>query len=85
MPPPFSGRWPFICLYLHSGLGKALRQLQLPVDDRPYRPHVTLARRSRGAVRPSAQAELRWHVSGGYVLARSLPGGTGYEILHRFS
>jgi hypothetical protein len=44
-----------------------------------------LARRARGATPPSAGANLRWHVAGGYVLARSLPGGKGYEILHRFA
>jgi len=54
------------------------------VDERPYRPHVTLARRARGAPPPPTGADLRWRVAGGYVLARSLPGGAGYEILHRF-
>jgi len=69
---------------LHARLGEAAGRLQLPVDDRPYRPHVTLARRARGATPPSAGADLRWRVHGGYVLARSLPGGAGYEVLHRF-
>jgi RNA 2',3'-cyclic 3'-phosphodiesterase len=69
---------------LHVQLGKAVRQLQLPVDERPYRPHVTLARRARGAMPPPREANLRWRVDCGYVLARSLPGGAGYEVLHRF-
>jgi RNA 2',3'-cyclic 3'-phosphodiesterase len=68
---------------LHARLGDAVRRLQLPVDDRPYRPHVTLARRSRGATPAPGEANLHWRVAGGYVLARSLPGGAGYEILHR--
>ncbi|MGZ5196110.1 MAG: RNA 2',3'-cyclic phosphodiesterase [Ramlibacter sp.] len=69
---------------LHARLGDAVRRLQLPVEERPYRPHVTLARRARGASPPPAGADLRWRVADGYVLACSLPGGAGYEILHRF-
>jgi RNA 2',3'-cyclic 3'-phosphodiesterase len=70
---------------LHARIGDAAHRLHLPVEERPYRPHVTLARRARGASPPSAGANLRWQVAGGYALVRSLPGGAGYEILHRFS
>jgi RNA 2',3'-cyclic 3'-phosphodiesterase len=69
---------------LHSRLGDAVRRLGLSPEERPYRPHVTLARRAWGATPPAAGADLRWRVAGGYVLVRSLPGGAGYEILERF-
>ncbi|ODV11299.1 MAG: 2'-5' RNA ligase [Rubrivivax sp. SCN 70-15] len=65
---------------LHADLAAALRRLGLPVDARPFRPHVTLARR---AAQPPAPAEpLRWRV-GGYVLVESLPDGC-YRLLKRY-
>jgi RNA 2',3'-cyclic 3'-phosphodiesterase len=69
---------------LHERLADALTRLELPVETRPFRPHVTLARRARGAVAPGQIGSIRWAVTQGYVLAQSLPGGGGYEILHRF-
>jgi len=69
---------------LHRRLGDALSELGLPVESRPFRPHVTLARRARGAVPPLHGTSIRWEANDGYVLAESLPGGTGYEILERF-
>lgn len=69
---------------LHAGLGRALEALSLPVDRRPLRPHVTLARRAKGAGIPGERTPLVWPASHGYVLARSLPGGGGYEIVRRF-
>jgi 2'-5' RNA ligase len=69
---------------LHRKLAGALRKLDLPVESRPFRPHVTLARRARAAVAPVHEAGVHWEASDGYVLAQSLPGGGGYEILERF-
>jgi RNA 2',3'-cyclic 3'-phosphodiesterase len=69
---------------LHQRLGDAVRRLGVPVEGRPYRAHVTLARRAWGAARPPVTPDLKWRVDSGYVLARSLPGGAGYEILQRF-
>jgi RNA 2',3'-cyclic 3'-phosphodiesterase len=70
---------------LHERLGDAVRRLGLPIEERPYRPHVTLARRAWNAVPPAAGADLRWHVADGYVLVRSRPGGAGYEIAQRYA
>jgi len=68
---------------LHARLGNALAQLGFPADDRPWRPHVTLARKAAGA-RPAAASTLPpWHVDDGFALVRSAPGG-GYETLHRY-
>jgi RNA 2',3'-cyclic 3'-phosphodiesterase len=69
---------------LHTRLAAAVRRLGLSVEERPYRPHVTLARRAWGASAPPRAAGLRWRVDSGYVLARTLPGGAGYEIVQRF-
>jgi RNA 2',3'-cyclic 3'-phosphodiesterase len=68
---------------LHAALGMTLAGLGLPTDDRPFRPHVTLARRWPGPEpAPGAGATpLRWQV-GRYVLAESVPGRTPvYRIL----
>jgi 2'-5' RNA ligase len=69
---------------LHRGLAHALEQLALPVESRPFRPHVTLARRARGATAPAQHDAVSWRAREGYVLAQSLPCGAGYEIVARF-
>jgi RNA 2',3'-cyclic 3'-phosphodiesterase len=70
---------------LHGRLGDAVRRLGLPTEARPYRPHVTVARRAWDASPAPVPAGLRWRVDGGYLLVRSLPGGAGYEPLARFT
>lgn len=69
---------------LHGRLAQALRKLELTVESRSFRPHVTLARRARGAAAPSQRDPVYWHARDGYVLAQSLPGAAGYEIVERF-
>jgi RNA 2',3'-cyclic 3'-phosphodiesterase len=75
-PPPL--------LALHARLAQALQQLALPVEDRPFRAHVTLARKAAGATAPG-DASLRWVADSGYVLVQSLANGGRYEVLERFS
>lgn len=70
-------------LRLHAALGERIAQLSLPLDERPYRPHVTLARRAHAAKPPPRGAALRWPVEDGYVLVRSAPGGA-YEVIERY-
>ena len=62
---------------LHARLGEALLRLDVPVESRRYRPHVTLARKAQGARAPAAAA-LRWELASECLLMRSLPGGRGY-------
>lgn len=75
-PPPL--------LALHAALQRQLVALGVPVDERRYRPHITLARRAHGAAPPAQPPLVRWRVDSGYVLVRSLPGGAGYEVVERF-
>ena len=70
---------------LHADLRRAIAALDLPVEERPYRAHVTLARRARGAQPPPQRPALRWRADTGYALVRTLPGGAGYQLLERFS
>jgi 2'-5' RNA ligase len=69
---------------LHAALGARIAGLGWPLDERPYRAHVTLARRAHGAKPPVQGPGLRWLVADGYVLVRSLPQGAGYEVIERF-
>lgn len=65
---------------LHSQLRDALQRLALPLEARPFRPHVTLARRAKGALPPSDLPRLRWPVRG-YALVQSRGG---YQTLARY-
>ena len=71
-------------LRLHAALAQRVASFDLPPDTRPYRPHVTLARRAAGARPPPQGPRLHWPIDQGYVLARSLPDGAGYQVLERF-
>jgi len=67
---------------LHGALGTALSTLELPVERREFRPHVTLARRAAGAALPAGTPGLRWRTSG-YALVNSDPLD-GYRVLARY-
>lgn len=69
---------------LHTALAGALHALALPVDPRPFDPHVTLARHAGGAALAgpgAAPAAVAWRCDGAYVLAES---AGGYRVLQGF-
>lgn len=68
----------------HARLGAQLQALQVPVETRRYRPHVTLARKGFGSTPPAGFQPLAWQAGPGYALVRSLPGGQGYATLQAF-
>mgnify|MGYP000016348298 FL=1 len=70
---------------LHERLGEALRVLNLKVDARHYRPHLTLARHADAALPPAAAAPLHWPVRA-YALALSTGrAGQRYQLLGQYS
>jgi 2'-5' RNA ligase len=70
-------------LALHRALAARLTGLGLAVESRPYRPHVTVARRADDARLPPPSGDaLRWR-PGGHVLVRSDPV-SGYQVLARY-
>ena len=85
-------RVPAALAQLHERLRDVSRELGLPLESRAYRPHVTLARGTRGArgsVRRAGGSALiqpaspvRWNARD-FVLAQSLPSAP-YRILHCF-
>ena len=69
---------------LHARLGERLQALDLPVETRRWRPHVTFARKAAGAHPAAGSQPLRWHAGPGYVLVQSMPGNGGYVPLQAF-
>ena len=69
---------------LHGELAARLRGLGVPVEERRYRPHVTLARKASGARPPASTAPVCWRAGPGFALVQSRPGGRGYETLQAF-
>lgn len=66
---------------LHTELGSALRQLGMPVEERAFKPHVTMARRAVKALPPEGGPALTWAVDG-YALMESTAGG--YSVLQQY-
>ena len=73
---------PAALLALHAACADALRLLELPLQQRPFRAHVTLARGAAGASLQQRTEPLRWP-AGELALVRSHPGPLGYEVLSR--
>lgn len=67
---------------LVSGLESGLRAEGFGIETRPYRPHITLLRRSHGELADEQPGALHWHADH-FVLVRSQPSksGTDYQRL----
>jgi RNA 2',3'-cyclic 3'-phosphodiesterase len=72
--------WPPAMAELHAHLADALRRAAVPVEVRPYRPHLTLARKAAGAIAPASPLALRWAVQS-YALMESQ---RGYRAIARY-
>ena len=69
---------------LHHGLAVVLADAGIALDERPFAPHVTLARKAARAEPPPMPAALEWRTNG-FALVESLPGRSArYEVLRRF-
>lgn len=94
----YAGHWPrsrALWLAPSMGLAPLIRladQLQsgaracgLSLDDRPYRPHLTLMRKTSRAPENMSIEPLRWFVSR-FVLVRSVsvPEGVRYEVINEW-
>jgi RNA 2',3'-cyclic 3'-phosphodiesterase len=66
---------------LHADLGAALQRLDMPVEERAFKPHVTMARRAVKAAVPEGGPDLTWAVDG-YALMESTAGG--YTVLEHY-
>ena len=68
-------------MQLHADLGGALQRLEMPVEERAFKPHVTLARRAVKATVPEGGPALTWAIDG-YALMESTAGG--YPVLQQY-
>jgi 2'-5' RNA ligase len=67
---------------LHDDLTAALRSRGFPVDDRPYAPHLTLARRSTTVIARRLPQPIRWRVTSFTLVASELVGdGPAYRTI----
>jgi 2'-5' RNA ligase len=67
---------------LQATLGESLQRLGIPIEARPYRPHVTFARRAQGALPPADDEPVRWTVRN-YALIESRTASLGGYRPHR--
>jgi 2'-5' RNA ligase len=69
---------------LHEALGSALSALGVPLESRPFAPHVTLARRALHARRPQTPPDLAWHAEG-HALVESITGSNAsYRLVRTY-
>jgi 2'-5' RNA ligase len=67
-------------LDLHAGLGAALQRAGQRLESRPFKPHVTLARRAPRAAWSKTPAPQRWPVSAFALVASA--GGVYRNVAH---
>lgn len=71
-------------LDLHAALSSALPGVGLAPEPRDYRPHVTMARRAKGAGMPQAGPVIDWPIDH-YTLVESKTGdGSAYTVLREY-
>lgn len=70
---------------LHEACGRAVQAAGLPTEARRFRPHLTLARKARGALPPAGDFRLDWACDGGFALVQSVGQGGGYRVLRAFT
>ena len=67
---------------LHKDLTSALQSRGFPVDERPYAPHLTLARRSTTVIVRRLSQPIRSRVSSFTLMASELaPSGPAYRTI----
>ena len=69
---------------LYDRLGDALHRLDLPVETRPYLPHVTLARRAEAAIPPTALAPVVWSVRSFALVISTGDKGQRYRVIRQY-
>lgn len=68
---------------LRAALARTLQAIGERIDERPFRPHVTLARHAQSAALPADSPPWTWPVNG-YALVHSVSGpALRYDVLQR--
>ena len=72
-------------LALHAALARTLGGARLALDERRFRPHVTLARRAHGATAPAKTRHIDWRIERFHLMS-STPGTQGgYTTLRTYT
>ena len=69
---------------LHEALGQALCALDLVLDERPYVPHVTLARHATAAIPPPASEPVLWPLRGFALVVSTGLRVPRYRVLRQY-
>lgn len=73
---------PAALLALREALAAALLKARFAIEDRPFRPHITLARKCGAPLAQAAVSPLRWPVARLSLMASTLdPAGARYREL----
>jgi 2'-5' RNA ligase len=78
-----SARVPAPLAALQSALAARLQSSGFALEERPFAPHATLARRTRKPVAPAAIRAIDWRVDA-FTLVRSGSGDGRYEVLEEY-
>lgn len=76
---------PLQLLHLHQALARRVVDLGLTLDQRAYRPHVTLARKAARATPPAELAAIRWPVDRCALVLSNAQGEARYTVIGEFS
>jgi 2'-5' RNA ligase len=71
-------------LALHGALGEALERLGLPLEQRAYRPHVTLARRAGPVMPPIEGPPICWQFDGYALMESKVGDGAEYGVVRSY-
>jgi 2'-5' RNA ligase len=71
-------------LALHGALGAALERLGMTPETRPYRPHVTLARRAGALKSAIVGPPIRWQVDGYALMESKVGNGSEYGVVRAY-
>ena len=69
---------------LYGRLGAALLRLDLPVQTRPYLPHVTLARRATAAILPGRPTPVVWQARRCALVESTGAASPRYRMIHAY-
>ena len=79
------GKIPAALEHLVEALQRHANQQGISVDNRPYKPHVTLARKMKKTIKTRPSPAIHWPVEH-FILAESTPteSGSVYRTLHKW-
>ncbi len=70
---------------LVKSIKKCVKQQGLKIDQREYKPHVTIARKVKQIIVPKETFRIQWHVNSfALVISKSTESGVDYQVLQEW-